>query len=225
MPFTLDEERELPHIISGPRFATYLRATNSDVTTALSLYQWNLELSAAFIVPLQVCEIAARNGVVLALEARYGANWHLSQSFIQSLPNLRRGYNPRTDFTRTSSKLLRHTALTPGKIVADIKFAFWENMLTSRHDQRLWTPSFSNAFPHADFTVSVYQARGKANTYLEKVRGLRNRIAHHEPIFTRNIIEEYNRILEIVRWRSPISADWLAKVQEVTVINGRKPIP
>ncbi len=225
MPFTPDEKRDLPDIISIPRFATYLNATNNDVSTALSLYQWNLEVSAAFIVPLQVCEVATRNGVVVALEKQYGADWHTSQGFTQSLPRPRYGYNPHSDFRNTSSKLQRNQALTAGKIVAELKFAFWETMLTRRHDQRLWTPYFMDSFPHADLAVSVYEARLKAHDYLEKVRKLRNRIAHHEPIFLRDIQGEYDRILDIIRWRSPVSADWVDKVQEVTALNQNKPIP
>ncbi len=225
MPFTPDEKRDLPDIISAPRFATYLNATNNDVSTALSLYQWNLEISAAFIVPLQVCEVATRNGVVVALEKRYGADWHISQGFLHSLPQPSFSYSPHSDFTKTSSKLRRKQALTTGKIVAELKFAFWETMLTKRHDQRLWTPFFNDSFPHTDVTISIYAARRRANEHLEKVRGLRNRIAHHEPIFTRNIQDEYQRILDIIRWRSPVSADWVKKVQGVTKLIQNKPIP
>lgn len=38
--FTADEIRDLPPVISGPRFATYLRVTNNDVDHALALYHW-----------------------------------------------------------------------------------------------------------------------------------------------------------------------------------------
>lgn len=225
MPFTIDEVRELPNVISQPRFATYLQAANNNTQLALELYQWNLEISAAFIVPLQMCEVAARNGVVLALESIYGHNWHLSQSFIQSLPRQRRGYCSHTDFVSTCAGLQRKRCLTAGKLVADLKFAFWENMLTSRHDQRLWQQHFRTSFPHADNTMPYYDARLKANQFLEKVRRLRNRIAHHEPIFNRTIIDDYERIRALIHWRSPTSADWIDKVQSVILLNGQKPIP
>ena len=225
MEFTHNEEQELPYIISTPRFATYRNAANNDVQVALNLYKWNLEISSSFIVPLQVCEVAARNGVVLAVEQTYGADWHISNSFEQSLPTFRGGYSPSQDFTSTKAKLIRNNALTAGRIVADLKFAFWENMLTRRHDQRLWTPHYTAAFPNADVSVSIYQARAKAKSHLEKIRKLRNRIAHHEPIFVRNIQEEYDRILEVIEWRSPISKDWVHKIQKVTDLNEEKPIP
>lgn len=224
MTFTSEEIQNLPLIISNPRFNTYMLATNNNVSTALRLYQWNLQISSAFIIPLQVCEIAARNGVVLALERQYGLNWHLSDSFIRSLPHPKYGYSPSIDFRQTSDKLSRRHVLTEGKIVADLKFAFWESMLTKRHDTRLWKPYFSKAFPYAD-NPEVHLSRRKINQSLGQVRELRNRIAHHEPIFTRNITEEYNRIIDIIGYRCPVSSDWVQKIQSVTTINGNKPIP
>lgn len=58
MSFSANEIAELPRVISTPRFATYLQATGGDAKAALSLYLWNLEISAAFLVPLQLCEVA-----------------------------------------------------------------------------------------------------------------------------------------------------------------------
>ena len=86
MPFTPDELRDLPLIISAPRFATYLQATGNDRQRALALYEWNLTLSSAFIVPLQVCEVAVRNGVAEAIEKVHGPNWPWSKGFLRSLP-------------------------------------------------------------------------------------------------------------------------------------------
>jgi hypothetical protein len=59
LAFTPAELNELPGVISAPRFATYLQARGNDRAHALALYEWNLTISAAFIVPLQVCEVAS----------------------------------------------------------------------------------------------------------------------------------------------------------------------
>src|SRR6056297_3297342 len=71
-PFTADEEHHLPNVLSAPRFATYLRETGNDRTRALHLYHWNLQVSAAFMVPLHVLEVALRNAIVEAIEAVHG---------------------------------------------------------------------------------------------------------------------------------------------------------
>jgi len=129
--FTNDEIRELPVVSSAPRFATYLRATGSDPEAALRLYQWNLMVSAAFIVPLQVCEVAVRNGVVEILEKVHGPNWPWSNGFIRSLSSPKRGYDPKQDLREVASRMP-----TAGKVVAELKLAFWEKLFTVGQDGR-----------------------------------------------------------------------------------------
>ena len=69
MPFTPQEITDLPDVISAPRFATYLQAKQGHVDQALELYAWNMEVSAAFMVPLHLCEVAIRNAAGDAIEA------------------------------------------------------------------------------------------------------------------------------------------------------------
>ena len=38
---------------------------------------------------------------------------------------------------------------------------------------------------------------------------LRNRIAHHEPIFTRRLDEDHTRILQVTGWISPRARAWI----------------
>jgi hypothetical protein len=66
--------------LSVPRMSTYLAACrpdpSEDVTVAaLGLYRWNVELSAALMVPIHLCEITLRNAASDAIEAVYGARW------------------------------------------------------------------------------------------------------------------------------------------------------
>ena len=75
MPFTPQEITDLPDVISAPRFATYLQAKQGHVDQALELYAWNMEVSAAFMVPLHLCEVAIRNAIgVAAKNARLKIN-------------------------------------------------------------------------------------------------------------------------------------------------------
>lgn len=106
LPFTPDELRDLPGVISAPRFATYLQATGNDRQRALALYEWNLTLSAQFIVPLQLCEVAVRNGVAEAIERVHGPTWPWSNGFLRSLPRPKRpaDYNPEMDLRNTAAR-------------------------------------------------------------------------------------------------------------------------
>ena len=218
--FTAAELQDLPGVISAPRFATYLQARGNDVADALALYQWNLELSAAFMVPLQVCEIAARNGVAEAIEKVHGPDWPWSTGFVRSLPVPRTPthYNPQIDLRAVAAR-----EPTTGRVVAELKFAFWEKVFTVGQDARLWLPHFRTSFPGVPATTSVPVARAAAFAALQHVRHFRNRIAHHEPIFARNTAADYALIHEVIGWRSPTGAAWMNNIQRVTALIQVKP--
>jgi len=130
MPFKQAEPRALPDTFSAPRFATYLAAKDGNKVEAPEPYRWNLDVSSAFFAPLQVCEVGIRNAVADAIERTYGADWPYRQSFEMALPDPPRSYNPRAD-------LLRHKSRpTKGKVIAELKFIFWQHMFTERHDKR-----------------------------------------------------------------------------------------
>jgi ribosomal protein L32E len=52
---------------------------------------------------------------------------------------------------------------------------------------------------------------------------LRNRIAHHEPVFTRNLADDYQRIHDMIAWRSPTAAAWMDGKQTVMTLIAQKP--
>lgn len=217
MPFTQDELHALPTVFSAPRFATYLAETQGDKVRALELYQWNMEVSSAFLAPLQMCEVSVRNAIAEAIELTYGPNWPYERSFEIALPNPSRAYSPRQN-------LLQHrNEPTTGKVIAELKFVFWERMFTRRHDDTIWNKHLRTVLPHTDAVKSVQDLRRDAYQMLEAIRDLRNRIAHHEPIFRRNIREEYDRIRAVVAWRSETAANWLDKIEQVTCKNPQKP--
>ncbi len=57
---------------------------------------------------------------------------------------------------------------------------------------------------------------------LAEVRKLRNRIARHEPIFTRQLADDYRRVLSLVRYRCKVTEAWLNKNQQAFSINRLK---
>ena len=213
MPFSLQEQRLLPIVISAPRFARYLRARRNDPQAALELYRWNMEVSAAFMVPLHLCEVAMRNGVIEAILQVHGPNWPRKKGFIQSLPRPSdpRQYDPARNLAQVAA---RH--MTNGKVVADLNFAFWEKLFTAGQESRLWLPHFRSTFPGAPPGTPISSLRQTAFNQLQRVRQLRNRIAHHEPIFARVLTEDYQRISELVTWRCPVTAAWMNGIQAVT---------
>ncbi len=220
MTFSSNELIELPRIISAARFATYLQASENNPKVALSLYQWNLEISAAFLIPLQLCEVAIRNGVAEAIEMVHGSNWPWSEGFRRSLPRPvdPRQYNPASNLAAIAAK---HR--TVGKVIADLNFAFWEKLFTAGQDARIWRPHMSTVFPNIPLeaeasTSSIQKARATAFHDLQNIRRFRNRIAHHEPIFSRSLEVDYARLRTLISWRSQAAARWMERQQKVTIL-------
>lgn len=219
-PFSPNQLHRLPNVLSAPRFATYLQARGGDRARALALYRWNIEVSSAFLVPLHVLEVTLRNAIVEAIEGVHGGTWPWSAGFIRSLPNPSApNYSPTRDLQALCGK---HQ--TAGKIIADLKFVFWEKMLTARHEGRLWRNSFHVVFPNAPQVLGgSSQNRADLRNAVEEIRKLRNRIAHHEPIFNRALHHDLERIIRAVRWRCDTTADWLVGIDPVAPLLAKVP--
>ncbi|MDD7963113.1 hypothetical protein [Microbacterium thalli] len=202
--------------LSSPRFGTYVVASGHDAAQAAHLYGWNARVSAAFMVPAHFAEISTRNAAADVLEQVYGPRWPWDPTFETSLPNSGR-YSPRRDLQNT-----RQYNHTTGKVIAELKFVFWQKLFTGRNDTRLWVPHIASAFPHAP-TIPAPDLRDRIYQDLEVLRRLRNRIAHHEPIFTRNITDDLTRTVELIELRNPATAQWVRAMEDVTAVIADKP--
>ncbi|MCI1747346.1 MAG: hypothetical protein LKI24_04090 [Acidipropionibacterium sp.] len=193
--------REILHALSAARVSTYLRATGGDLDRAITLYGWNAKVSAAFMVPAHFAEITVRNAVDETLSLVYGPDWPWDSTFERSLPAGRRpDYSPRRDL-----QAVRSRQGSTGKVIAELRFVFWEKMFTSRHDGRLWIPHIAGQFPEVP-RMAPAELRNTIRQNLGIIRALRNRIAHHEPIFARNLAAELAVMESLIRYRSPQTA-------------------
>lgn len=207
-------------VLSVPRLQRFMMPPNYTTRVkALQLYQWNAEISAAFMVPLHICEVSVRNGISDTIERVYGPTWWAAGSgFERSLSDPARAYSPRRDLERA-----RRGHVTAGKVVAELKFMFWISLLTSRFEGRLWSRWIGTYFPNLPPHLALGQRRQELYGQLNVVRILRNRIAHHEPIFPRNLADDYARISKIIAWRSMEAAAWLDSIEAVSLLLASKP--
>jgi len=207
--------------LSSARMGTYETAAGSaDTAEALELYAWNAQVSAALLAPLHVCEVVIRNAVAEAIEVQYGANWPWSTGFERSLPDPKFGYSPRKDLQSA-----RRSATTVGKVIPELKFVFWQKMFTVRYDQRLWDTHLRLALPNLDPAKSVSALRLQIYNELEQIRTLRNRIAHHEPIFARNLADDFQKITDLIALRCAVTADWMVNNQHALALITTRPAP
>lgn len=219
-----EQIQEIQWALSSGRIGTYSAIAGSKVDTdpaALDLYMWNAQISGAFLTPLHICEVTLRNAVDDALSAQYGAAWPWSVAFEQSLPNTRTGYNARHDLFHAKQKF---QVGQTGRVIPELKFAFWHKMFTGRHDARIWNRHLFRVFPHLHTSQTAASGRKAIYDALVPIRLLRNRIAHHEPIFNRALSDDFKLIAQIIAYRSKHTATWMRHHQQVEDMLTWKPV-
>jgi hypothetical protein len=205
---------ELESIISQERLTTYLVASGFDRDRALNLYAWNMKVAAAFLPLLGAAEICSRNLIAARIEAGFGAAWWRHSDLHQLMGPKGKGIVLRAaDKVRDSGK-----PETPGRVIAELSFGFWVNMLLPKYDLALWTPL------HLRFTeLPAPIDLGMLHARMSAVHELRNRIGHHEPIFRRNLSQDYADCLELIKWFNSAKARWIASHCDVQRMLRRKP--
>jgi hypothetical protein len=214
------DQQELVATLSVARFSTYLAAAGNDPAHGLALYAWHARIASALMLPAHFAEVAIRNAVSEAVTEAYGERWPWSPGFERSLPDSAQGYSPSRDLRDAR----RHWQST-GKVVADLKFVFWQKMFTSRHDERLWKPRIFTVLPNAPVGTSHSRLRSQVYDDLEVVRRLRNRLAHHEPVFTRDLRADLARMMDLIQLRSQATSDWVRNMETVTTLLQERPLP
>lgn len=212
---TIDAVRQA---LSSPRVSTYENAVtlaSTDDPLALDLYAWNSLAAGALLAPLHVCEVVIRNAVSDAITFVYGNNWPWSYGFELSLPAGR--------LKELKEARDKQGVTTTGKLIPELTFSFWQSMFTSRHDVRIWQPYIDRVLPNLPPSLPPHKKRSLVYQELDAVRALRNRIAHHEPIFLRNLSDDYQKIIEVIGFRCQLTAAWLDQYQTAKEIIAKKP--
>jgi hypothetical protein len=208
---------EVTKAISEPRLNRYhneLKTQTPHDIAALELYAWNAKVSAAFLMPLHIVEVVVRNAISYAIASSIDEpNWTSAPSFVYRLPN-----GQKQLLTKLCS---RHDGVD--KIIPELKFAFWEAMLTSRHDDRIWKKYFFQVFPNCDHSLSVADNRKLVHDEVAHIRKLRNRIAHYEPVFYRDLNSDYQRMYDIVELCCDKTAQWMHSNQLVLDVLAEQP--
>jgi hypothetical protein len=195
--------------------ARYLRATNGDHSQALTLYSWNAYLSAALFELLHYSEVLLRNSMHfhLAQAARSGpmpVPWY-------DQPWLRQPEHKKIEEAK-ARVALAHEDVTEGRVVAELSFGFWCGLLSRNYDDPLWRIVLYRAFPFSDGRrVTVVHA-------VEHCRLLRNRIAHHEPVYDRDHADDQADALAIVGWISPQAQTWVSSRSHVPEALTARPV-
>lgn len=190
------------------RLTKYLHFAKQNTQKAMLLYVMNSRLAGTFMTDLHYVEVALRNKFDAELTNTFG-NWLWNPTFLNLLSAKHKGVidKAKRDAARN---LPPHTTPLPGKVVAELTFGFWHMLTDRRYEHTLWVPCLHKAFPRRPAP-----RRSDFNRQLEELRHLRNRIAHHEPIFHTNLVENHTQIIEVLSLLCPETNSMMVKTSRV----------
>lgn len=199
--------------LSATRMATYEKHSQTQ-EQALALYHWNVQISACLFSQIHFLEITLRNAVCEALIATIGNRWVWDSSFAISLPN-----KIRDNLQKVASN---NRITTLDKAIPELSFAFWQAIFTARFDVKIWDKQLMLILPNAP-KIPYKILRKNIHQDLENLRELRNRIAHHEPIFQRNLKNDFDNIHKIISYRSQAISDLAKQNEQISYLLQNKP--
>lgn len=181
--------------MSQARSDRYVNATK-DAFTALHLYQLNGDIGAKLWVPLQHCEVVLRNIIDKALCKAFSGEWMGNIAFHRLIKQHKR--------TALETSISKYTdgetgVVNRNKVVADLPLSFWEEILSPKFIPLVWKKYTDDIFSDRDKNQDVDQFINSLYQQIKRIRQLRNRIAHHEPIFPRKIDSDWAALTNVIK--------------------------
>ena len=185
--------------LSSARMERYITHAQGDHTKSLELYRLNCLLSERLYVAIQMLEITLRNQIDALLSQTYGSNW-LEQKNLILKPT------QHTKLERSKSDLRRKKHhFNKGHLIAELTLGFWTSFFDKKYEN-LWQQTLhhiakqpnGNGYPRQYFS-----------TRLNDIRDLRNRVAHHEPIYHLPLARLYDDITNIIGHMAPAAYKWV----------------
>lgn len=217
-PFSCSRETyaSIEATLSQPRLGRYLAAAKGDVHLALRLYVWNARLCEAFYIPTQLAEISLRNALAGGLRNRYGNAWHTVPGLVSALPERlqRELAKVIAEETRTHAE-----TFNADHVVSALSLGFWVHLTSATPRRYVWRDQIKILFPHMPVDVADSEIHQAA----DKLRRLRNRIAHHNAIFDKGPTAEYRNIQDLVGWVSPDTLWFMRQLSNPAQMISRRP--
>jgi Abi-like protein len=215
--YTASGIASLQACISKPRLQAYVAASRGVISDAMDLYTWNTAASAAFYGPLQAVEVALRNAINAELR-----NYFRRDDWYDD-PNFRVTHWIEKWVDGAKDDLTKHMSpITNDNLVAALSFGFWSGLLgpghRRLHEMRLWRFPLRRAFRGLPVAV-----RADVFDNVDRLRTFRNRIAHHEQIFTRSLHDDHARIIRVASWLNADLAHWIRYHSRCSAIIAQKP--
>lgn len=213
-------EPDLTNLVKGlssVRLQPY-RSPGGTEQDALTRYEANILLSEALYPSLQMLEVLLRNALEGVLVAEFGAAWYRSP---QLAGLMHKNSVPRLEYKQLQKALagLRkaNKQAASGRVVAELSLGFWTGLLGKSYEQVIWHPHSHDLFPYAQPSDRDIK---KIRVDLETLRRLRNRVAHHEPIWNDAALHsKYGAAQRLVGWLNADAGRWLGRCDRYDMVH------
>jgi hypothetical protein len=210
---TISDER-LARLLSADRLSSYLDHGGA-FARAIELYRWNAAVAAAFWPSLGHVEVALRNAMSESLAARHRrldrpGSW-LDDSATELDARMRS--HIATARRRVAQ---RGKPMSEGQTISELGFGFWRYLVTRRRTT-LW-PDLASAFPGAPD-----RRRETVEDPVARLHELRNRIAHHQRIWNRDLAARYADLLLVAGYLDVDLPAWILRACPVPALVRAKP--
>jgi len=98
------------------------------------------------------------------------------------------GTKHKTKVKRRQAEL----AVSHGQVISQMNFFFWKRLFSDGYEASLWKPSLKKVFPNKKIK------RSEISPALATVYAVRNRVAHHEPVYGKRLSDAM-KALEYLR--------------------------
>jgi hypothetical protein len=203
--------QSLARVVGAERLSRYLVDRRGSQVEALRLYSWNIEASAALLGAYAALEVGVRN----AMHERLGeifarADWWEGA-------RLQPAERAQIDAARSYLDTRKRAGWSTGHVVAELRPSFWEALLANRYHAALWERGLAGAFPYYCGRRAALRER------LERLRLLRNRAAHHEPIFARDLMVDHLYMCELAGFIDPDLQGWIGSHSRLPDVIANRP--
>jgi hypothetical protein len=172
----------------------------------LAIYLWNMALCESLYPVLHALEVAFRNAVFSAGSAAFaGTATGDVPCWLDADPPLLCPDERRAVASAKQRLRQRSRPLEPGRVVAELSFGFWTTLFDVRYEQNrvLWPRLLGHSLLDRGCPKSM-RTRKALSPLLNKVRHLRNRVAHHEPVWHwRDLDAQHALALDLLGWFNP----------------------
>jgi hypothetical protein len=204
--------------LGRPRFQRYLDARGGCYADAVSLYEWNVKVSATFLEILCHVEVLLRNAIDREFPATEPqASLSILDAEVWLCDPAILTVESRQKVDEAISRLHRERKRpTRDRVIASLSFGFWHALFSGAYEE-LWRSTIFRAFSHGQ------GSRREVANLIGPILHFRNRIAHHEAIFFSNLERQHARILRLAGLIDPEAERYIAAQSRVEKLLLEKP--